>query len=178
MQERVEVFFFNRSKKNIAVKQVSKLIRFLELTGIGDGIAMKFVVDKDRLNHVVRHVRQVLARCPGQVCDQGSSIGYRLGQERLDPRNRHSSKYYEAMKFNLRLWDRIYEMQFVPVVTWINEQCSHTEVNHGIYKVTKLIDLVYPMLFPEPLVLVPWHQTTLRRQCEAHILAHGMNGYA
>lgn len=167
----IPCFFSLREKRNLALKALRKDIRFLQLIGIGDAIGMMFVVDRADLDELVREVRRVLVACPGQVADQGSSIGYRLGAQKLDARNTHSSEQYEAMKYSALVGDRIVEVQFVPTMPWIDSHCMHSRVNHGWYKLDQLLHSVFPVLFPERLTGIPWQHDDLRRACINHVLA-------
>jgi hypothetical protein len=166
----IRVLFFIRPKEHIVLKALVKDRRFLDLMDIGDGIAMMFVVDRDDLADIVPLIRQVTVRCPGQVSDQGSSIGYRVDKT-LDPQNKWSSRNYEAEKFCLHISDRIAEIQFVPKPAWVNSLCMHDEVNHGLYKLRKYLEKVFPILWPEHLTGIPWQSRGLRQQIKEHVLA-------
>lgn len=172
----IPCFFSLREKRNLALKALRKEIRFLQLIGIGDAIGMMFVVDRADLDELVREARRVLVACPGQVSDQGSSIGFRHGLQKLDPRNVHSSELYEAMKYSALVGDRIVEVQFVPTIPWIDSHCMHSRVNHGWYKLEQMLEAVFPVLFPERLTGVPWAHADLRGACINHVLAASQKG--
>lgn len=167
---RIPCYFSIRSKEHAVLKAIVKDIRFLDLMGINDAIAMRFIVQTEDLDTFVRIIRGIIVPCPGQVCDQGSSIGYRAGDIPLDPKNRQSSKSYEAMKYVARICGRAVEVQIVPMPAWINAQCMHDRVNHGWYKLLKYLEEVFPILYPEHLIGVPWGDEHLHRQAIAHIL--------
>lgn len=168
---RIEAYFSIRSKQHMVLKALVKDIRFLNLMGIGDAIAMRFTVSPDDLDEFVRYLRKIIVPCPGQVCDQGSSIGYRGGKTPLDPRNAHSSKSYEAMKYIARIAGQAVEVQIVPMRSWIDSVCKHDRVNHACYKLHRYLDEVMPILFPEHLFGVPWESPVVQRQAMAHIFA-------
>lgn len=151
----VPIFFFLRYKQHPLLKAINKHIRFLQLMGYGDGIAMMFVVEPEHLDDVVGEVRRVLVRCPGQVCDQGSSIGHRNGKP-LDGNNRYTSARYEAMKYVSLQYDRPVEVQFAPTISWIDTKCSHDRVNHDWYKLMQIAGEIMHILFPIHLIGVPW----------------------
>lgn len=155
--ERLPVLFFIRPKKHPLLKVLIKRIRFLQLAGIGDGVAMMFVVESEHLDKVVERVRRIIVRCPGQVCDQGSSIGHRNGN-RADESNQHSSANYEVMKYVCMLWGEMAEFQFVPTRAWANAKCSHDRVNHDWYKSMQVTADLLPICFPEHLfgIIWPW----------------------
>lgn len=173
---RISCYFSIRSKQNVVLKALVKDIRFLDLMGIGDAVAMRFMVQGEDLDEFVRFIRGILVPCPGQVCDQGSSIGFRAGQGPLDAKNRQSSRSYEAMKYVARICGRAVEVQIVPMHAWINAQCMHDRVNHSWYKLSKYFEEVLPILYPKHLLCVPWESRALRRQAVAHILANRTNG--
>ncbi len=172
----ISCYFSIRSKQHVALKALVKDIRFLDLMGIGDAVAMRFMVQAEDVDEFVRFIRGVIVPCPGQVCDQGSSIGFRAGNAPLDRKNKQSSKSYEAMKYIARICGRAVEVQIVPVNAWINAQCMHDRVNHSWYKLLKYLDEVLPILFPEHLFGIPWENPALRRQAVAHILSNRTNG--
>jgi len=107
----------------------------------------------------------VLVPSPGMVTDANSSIGYRLGGEKLDERNRHSSKLYEAMKYVSRLWDRPVEVQFLPLAAWINQRHSRSEARHDVYKMKQALATPLPNLFPQEFVGIPWMHGELQARC-------------
>lgn len=172
----ISCYFSIRSKQHVVLKALVKDIRFLDLMGIGDAVAMRFMVRAEHLDEFVRFIRDVIVPCPGQVCDQGSSIGFRIGHTRLDRGNSQSSKSYEAMKYVARICGRAVEVQIVPVRAWINAQCMHDDVNHGCYKQRKYLEVVFPILFPEHLFGIPWGNQALRQQAVEHVLSHRTNG--
>ncbi len=166
----LQIFFFVRHKQRMMLKLLDRKIRFTDLIGIGDPIAMMFVVERDDLRRLVSEVREVIVPCPGMVADLNSSIGHRLGSERLDPRNKRSSKLYEAMKYVARMQDRMVEMQFLPMAAWINAKASKCDVNHNAYKLGRYLQGPYPTLFPTSWTGIPWSDPALRRQCIAYAL--------
>ncbi len=172
----ISCYFSIRPKRHVVLKALVKDIRFLDVMGIGDAIAMRFMVQAEDLDEFVRFIRGILVPCPGQVCDQGSSIGFRGAKTPLDPGNRQSSKSYEAMKYVARIGGRAVEVQIVPIHAWINAQCKHDRVNHSWYKLSRYLEEVFPIVFPEHLVGVPWENKSLRRQAITHVLSTRVNG--
>lgn len=181
--ESLPVLFFIRPKKHPLLKVLIKRIRFLDLAGIGDGVAMMFVIEHEHLDKLVEQVRRILVRCPGQVCDQGSSIGHRNGQ-RADETNQHSSADYEVMKYICKLWEEVAEFQFVPTISWANAKCSHDRVNHDWYKSMQVTADLLPICFPEHLfgIIWPWgfdqhgmpsFNRTMWGEMIAHVLRRG-----
>ncbi len=165
----VPVFFFHRVKEHIILKALTKDERFLELLDLGDAIAMMFVMDREEMDAVTPAIRRVLVPCPGQVCNQGSSVGFRMGNGRLDPANPHSSQTYEAQKYNALVCDRVVEVQFVPVSAWVNARTMVGEVNHLYYKLRKHLNDVFPVLFPRGLFGVDWSDVQVQGMCQAHV---------
>lgn len=153
--KRIPTYFFIRPKKHPLFKALIKRIRFLRLMGIGDGVAIKFVVEDDHLDELTDEVRRIMVRCLGQVCDQGSTIGERNGQP-ADPANRYSSEDHEVMKYVCMLWEEMTEFQFVPPTSWRNETCSHSRVNHDWYKLLQITADILPLFYPMHLFGVPW----------------------
>lgn len=172
----ISCYFSIRSKQHVVLKALVKDIRFLDLLGIGDAVAMRFMIQAEDLDEFVSFIRGIIVPCPGQVCDQGSSIGFRGGKAPLDRNNRQSSKSYEAMKYVSRICGRAVEVQIVPVHAWINAQCMHDKVNHAWYKLSKYLEEVFPILYPEHLIGIPWGSPSLRWQAVAHILSARTNG--
>jgi len=166
--EPIRMFHFIRHKERMMLKMLDKKVVFPKITGIGDPLAMMFVVDQDDLSRLVSEVREILVPCPGMVADMNSSIGHRKGAERLDPKNRRSSRLYEAMKYVARMQDRMVEVQFLPMAAWINALAAHSDVNHRWYKMKRYLASAYPVLFPTTWSGIPWSDRNLRRQCIAH----------
>jgi hypothetical protein len=166
----IRIFHFIRHKERMMLKMLDKKVVFPKITGIGDPLAMMFVVDHDDLSRLVSEVREILVPCPGMVADMNSSIGWRKGAERLDPKNRRSSRLYEAMKYVARMQDRIVEVQFLPMAAWINALAARNDVNHRCYKMKRYLDTAYPLLFPTTWSGIPWADAALRRQCIGHSL--------
>ncbi len=161
----LQIFFFVRHKQRMVLKLLDRKIRFTDLIGIGDPIAMMFVVERDDLQRLVSEVREIIVPCPGMVADLNSSIGHRLGAERLDPKNKRSSKLYEAMKYVARMQDRMVELQFLPMAAWINALASRCDVNHRAYKTDRLLGGPYQTLLPTSWSGIPWTERSLKRQC-------------
>ncbi|MCC6563610.1 hypothetical protein IT087_01830 [Candidatus Uhrbacteria bacterium] len=166
------IYYFLRHKQRMLLKQLDKGIPFPQTLGIGDAVAMMFVVEREDLGKLVSEVQEVVVPDPGQVADLNSSIGHRLGSERLDPRNRRSSKLYEAMKYGARIEDRMVEVQFLPLAAWINSLAARSDVNHAWYKMKRYAASAYPTLFPTSWSGVPWHSPALRRRLIAHSIDH------
>jgi len=167
----IRIFYFIRHKERMLLKMLDKYVVFPKITGIGDPLAMMFVVDHDDLSRLVSEVREVLVPCPGMVADMNSSIGFRKGAETLNPKNRRSSRLYEAMKYVARMQDRIVEVQFLPMAAWINAHAARNDVNHRCYKMKRYLDTAYPILFPTTWSGIPWSHEGLRRQCIAHAIS-------
>lgn len=167
--KRIPVFFEVRPKRHLALKALIKEIRFLQLMGMGDSVAMMFIVDGEHLDEIVTYIRPIIVPCPGSVAFQGSSIGYRNGRQ-LDLLNTRSSPDYEAMKFECRTDDRVVEVQFVPTKPWINSRSAHNRANHNWYKLKGLLEEVFPILYPKHLYGIPWQSGALREACIRHVL--------
>ncbi len=169
--ERIPLLCFVRAKDHTIMKVLNKQSRFLQLGGFGDGIGVRFVVERQHLERVVDSVRDVLVACPGQVCDQASSIGAERRGRVLDYRNSRSSAAFEAMKYNAMAWGRIIEVQFTPWEAWVDSQCRQSDVNHSIYKLKGLFQDVFPLLYPQALYGVRWEIPSLVwDQCVTHVL--------
>lgn len=168
--EPIRIFHFIRHKERMMLKMLDKHVVFPKITGIGDPLAMMFVVDHDDLARLVSEVREILVPCPGMVADMNSSIGHRKGAERLDPRNRRSSRLYEAMKYVARMQDMMVEVQFLPMAAWINALAARNDVNHRCYKMKRYLDTAYPILFPTSWSGIPWSDPAVRRQCIKYAL--------
>jgi hypothetical protein len=166
----LKIFFFIRHKQRMLLKMLDKHIRFTQLVGIGDPIATMFVVEREDLDAVVNRVREVFVPSPGMVTDANSSIGYRLGSEPLDPKNKRSSNLYEAMKYVSRLWDRPVEVQFLPLAAWINARFSRSRARHDAYKMTQALATAFPALFPEAFTDIPWSKAELHARCLAYAI--------
>lgn len=169
----LQIFFFIRHKRRMPLKLLDRKIRFTDLIGIGDPIAMMFVVERDDLRRLVSEVREIIVPCPGMVADMNSSIGHRLGSERLDPRNKRSSRLYEAMKYVARMQDGMAELQFLPMAAWINALAAHSDVNHAWYKMKRYLASAYPTFFPTTWSGIPWSDRALKRQCIRHAIGNG-----
>ncbi|MCK9361493.1 hypothetical protein M0Q28_04695 [Patescibacteria group bacterium] len=168
----IHIYFFLRHKQRMLLKQLDKGIIFPQTVGIGDSVAMMFVVEREDLSKLVSEVQEVVVPNPGMVADLNSSIGHRLGSERLDPRNRRSSKLYEAMKYGARIEDRMVEVQFLPMAAWINSLAARSDVNHAWYKMKRYAASAYPTLFPETWSGIPWRSRALQNRCIAHSISH------
>lgn len=155
-EEEIPVVFSIRPKRFPVLKSIVKDIRFPQLAYIGDGIAMAFVVDDESsVDKIVDEVRRVIVPCPGSVCDQDSNLGWRRGRA-LDVSNGNSSERFRAMKYNALVADQIVEVQFVSTKDFIDAKCRRDDAHHGCYKARQYCLHVFPVLFPEPLVGVPW----------------------
>jgi len=161
----LQIFFFLRHKQRMLLKMMDKNIVFPQLAGIGDPLAMMFVVEREDLSRLVAEVREVLVPNPGMVAESTSSIGHRLGSELTDRRNRRSSNLYEAMKYVSRMQDRMVEVQFLPMAAWINALAARSDVNHGWYKMKRYLASAYPTLYPTTWSGIPWSDAALKRQC-------------
>ncbi|MBI4272445.1 hypothetical protein HY621_01170 [Candidatus Uhrbacteria bacterium] len=169
--ELIPLLCFVRTKEHALMKLLNRPGRFLQLGGFGDGIGIRFVVERQHLDRVVDRVRQALTACPGQVCDQASSIGEHRRGRLLDQRNLRSSKMFEAMKYNAMAWGRIIEVQFTPWEAWVDSLCRRSDVNHNIYKLKGLFQDVFPLLYPEILFGVRWEiSSPVWDQCVTHVL--------
>lgn len=169
--ERVPLLCFVRTKEHALMKVLNKEGRFLQLGGFGDGIGVRFVVERQHLEKVVDRVRDVLVACPGQVCDQASSIGFERRGRLLDNRNTRSSRSFEAMKYNAMAWGKIIEVQFIPWEAWVDSIAKKSEVNHNIYKLKGFFQNVFPILYPELLFGVRWEiPSPIWDQCVQHVL--------
>lgn len=166
----IHIYFFLRHKQRMLLKQLDKGIIFPQTVGIGDSVAMMFVVEREDLSKLVAEVREVVVPCPGMIADLNSSIGHRLGSERLDPKNKRSSRLYEALKYGARIEDRMVEVQFLPLAAWINSLAARSDVNHAWYKMKRHLSSAYPTLYPTTWSGVPWHDASLRRQCIRHAI--------
>lgn len=152
----IPILFFIRPKRFPVLKGLIKDIRFPQLANIGDGIAMTFAIDDEaHLDQVVSVVRRVLVPCPGMVCDQDSNLGHREGH-RLDQQNGNSSHRFRAMKYNASVADRIVEVQFLSMRDFIDSKCRHDDAHHGCYKLRQYCKEIFPTLFPEELLGIPW----------------------
>ena len=169
--ERVPLLCFVRAKDHALMKVLNKESRFLQLGGFGDGIGIRFVVERQHLEKIVDRVRDVLVTCPGQVCDQASSIGENRRGRVLDQRNLRSSKLFEAMKYNAMAWGRIIEVQFTPWESWVDSLCRRSDVNYNIYKLKGLFQNIFPLLYPEIFYGVRWEiPSPAWDQCVTHVL--------
>lgn len=167
----LQIFFFLRHKERMLLKQLDKKIVFPQIMGIGDPIAMMFVVEREDVERLVPEVREILVPCPGMVADMNSTFGHRLGSERLDPRNQRSSKLYEALKYVARMQDRMVEVQFLPMAAWINAHAARSDVNHAWYKMKRYLGSAYPTLFPDTWTGVPWSDIELQIECIQHAIS-------
>lgn len=168
----IHIYFFLRHKQRMLLKQLDKGIIFPQTVGIGDSVAMMFVVEREDLTKLMAEVREVIVPCPGMVADSSSSIGHRLGSERLDLKNLRSSKLYEALKYGTRIEDRMVEVQFLPMAAWINSLAARSDVNHDAYKMKRYVASAYPTLFPQSWSGIPWGEPELQQQCHDFSISH------
>jgi hypothetical protein len=134
------VFFDSRIKKHQSLKRVRKSEpRHHQLDDLC-GVKFVFFNERDLLAGVDR-IRQTLARYPGCVFGE-----------------------YRAMKFNILLFGRYYEVQVMFIEDWINEQASHGSENHKLYKLRKYMDTLFPRMWPQVIYGVDWKDPALRRR--------------
>jgi hypothetical protein len=154
------VFFDSRIKKHQSLKRVRKSEpRHHQLDDLC-GVKFVFFNERDLLAGVDR-IRQTLARYPGCVFGEASNFTH---AGILDPANVHSSDEYRAMKFNILLFGRYYEVQVMFIEDWINEQASHGSENHKLYKLRKYMDTLFPRMWPQVIYGVDWKDPALRRR--------------
>jgi hypothetical protein len=99
-------------------------------------------------------------RAPGSVSGEASNAS-RAGV--LDPSNAYSSQEYRARKFDVRLRNRIFELQFMYLPMWVNEMVAHGRDNHPLYKLFQYQHRLFPDMFPTELYGLDWRDPALRQ---------------
>ncbi|MBU2613524.1 hypothetical protein KJ925_03665 [Patescibacteria group bacterium] len=157
----IPVYFEARAKQRAALKLIAKRNRHHEiLTDLRGAMAVFFDEEHDLMAGIDKF-RRVLVRAPGSVSGEASNAS-RAGV--LDPTNMHSSGEYRARKFDVRIRNRGFELQFKYLPFFVNEMVSHGRDNHQLYRVSKYLDLVFPVLFPTKRYGLDWRDSTLRQQ--------------
>ena len=187
---RIPVLFSIRAKRFPALKSLVRDIRFAQLANIGDGVAMRFVVDNEAdLDRLVSRCRETFVFRPGTVSDQASTLG-EGNSRRHSSRNQHTSSSFKVMMHNLLIRDQVNEVQFAPVPDDVDGKCRHDDGSHGGYKLRQLMIKVLPYTHPTALMGAPWpsdfitsNDVTLPRQNVeiwhqfiTHVRAHDNKG--
>jgi hypothetical protein len=164
----IPVYFETRTKKHIPLKLIKKRQRRHE--SISDSCGAKFIFfDEDRdLVAGVKRIRRTIARAPGCISGEASNIA-RAGQ--IDASNAHSSTEYRARKWDVRIRNRHFELQFMYLPFYLNEQVSHGSDNHPLYKLSQYLDLLFPVIFPTELYGLDWANMELRQELWNYQLA-------
>lgn len=156
--KRIPVFYDNRVKEFLSLKLIRKCER--DPRALHDLRGAKFVFfSEQELGLAVAHLRNVLVRYPGCVFGEASSLE-RSGV--LDAANGSSANEFRAWKFNILLFGRYFELQFMLVGDWINERLSHGRENHELYKLRAYLDQLLPRLWPQAMYDVDWADALLR----------------
>lgn len=156
----IRVYFDSRSKENIPIKLILKRERYHETLTDLNGVKLVFFDLTNDLMDGVRHMRQRIVRVPGSVSGEASNA-MRAGV--VDPSNRYSSEEYRATKYNVRIFNRIVEFQFMYLPDWINELLARERENHSLYKLLGYLDRVFPVLFPTEWFHLDWRDPKLRQ---------------
>lgn len=157
-----------RGKKLIPLKMLLKQSRATELLGIGDALAMRFVVNREHHQLLIDHVRKFFARLPGCVADQVTNMGKVSG---MDGKNSRTSSAFEAAKFVVRVLDTMLEVQFPPMETWVGNELATDGASHLVYKLNGLTGNVFPVLFPFIVYGIPWTDEGLKAEVLNRTLA-------
>jgi hypothetical protein len=157
----IPVYLETRIKEHIPIKLIKKRQRRHETLTDLCGAKFVFFDEGRELMAGVERIRRTIARAPGCVSGEASNIA-RAGQ--VDPKNVHSSEEYRARKWDVRLNNRHFELQFMYLPYYLNEQVSHGKDNHPLYKLSQYLDLVFPVLFPSDLYGLDWHSQVLREE--------------
>ncbi len=154
------VYFDSRSKERIPTKLILKRERYHETLTDLNGVKLVFFDLENDLMDGVRHMRQRVVRAPGSVSGEASNA-VRAGV--VNPLNKYSSAEYRATKYNVRIYNRIVEMQFMYLPDWINEWLAQERENHSLYKLLGYLDRVFPVLFPTELFHLDWRDKKERQ---------------
>ncbi|MCI0479166.1 hypothetical protein L0Y59_01340 [Candidatus Uhrbacteria bacterium] len=157
----VPVYFEARVKRHVTLKLISKRRRHHESLTDVTGAKFVFFEEDTDLMAGIDQIRRILVRAPGSVSGEASNAR-RAGV--LDPSNIHSSKQYRAWKFDVRLRNRIFELQFMYLPFFVNEMVAHGRDNHQLYKLGSYLDRVFPVLFPTELYGLDWRDEAFRQE--------------
>lgn len=156
----IPIYFDNRTKVRLFWKLLSKSER--DPRTLGDGCAAYFVFfNEEDLLEGVECIRRGAARYLGCVFGEASSIS-RAGV--LDPGNAHSSNEYRAMKFNILLFGKVYELQLMLISDYINMTASHGPENHDLYKLRIYTRDLFPRVWPQSIYGLDWKDPVLARR--------------
>jgi len=155
------VYFEARSKPHVTLKLIAKRQRHHETLTDLPGAKFVFFEEDTELMAGIDKLRRVLVRAPGSVSGEASNTS-RAGA--VDPTNTYSSHEYRARKFDVRLRNRIFEMQFMYLPIWVNEMVSHGRDNHQLYRISKYLDRVLPVLLPTKRYGIDWRSPEIRQE--------------
>jgi len=140
----IPIFFEARVKRDPTQKMIRQRLR--NHYKIGDHIAATFVYFNEQdLLDAVNRLRRCLVRAPGTVYGQASNLA-RSGV--LDGENEFSAAEYRARKYNFIFLNSPVELRFMLYTDWRNEQVSHGQENHSIYKLRMLVKKLARAEFP------------------------------
>ena len=97
----------------------------------------------------------------------------------VDIKNRHTSPKFKAAKMLIRWHGRVYEFQFMTFYDYLTSSLSLTEANHELYKLRQALNFSLPLLWPDFLYGIHWHDDEIRdrlRFCLEAQLGWRMNG--
>ena len=155
------VYFEARIKQRVTLKLIAKRNRHHESLTDLPGAKFVFFDEETELMAGINQLRRVLVRAPGSVSGEASNTS-RAGA--LDPTNAYSSQEYRARKFDVRLRNRVFELQFMYLPIWVNEMVSHGRDNHQLYRISKYLDRVLPVLLPKKLYGIDWRDPGIRQE--------------
>ncbi|MFZ2804610.1 MAG: hypothetical protein WA001_05305 [Patescibacteria group bacterium] len=155
----IPVYYEMRVKADAPLKLLRKNQR--DTRSLTDLLGAKFVFfcEQDLLDGVDL-MRRKLVCVPGTVFGEASNISH-AGV--LDSANTSSASEFRAWKYNVSLFGRFFELQFMLAPDWINERCSRGRENHALYKLDTNCTKLFPKLFPAPFYL-DWDDAELREQ--------------
>ena len=155
----VPVVYETRVKEDPWIKLIQKNERDPRV--LRDMCGVRFIFfELEDVELGVKHLRDRIVCVPGTVFGQVSNLA-RSGA--IDAKNIHSAEEFRAWKFNVKIFDRFFEIQFMLFKDWLNERCSRGPENHTNYKLRRMLADVFPKLFP----YVDWNDVGLRRRMYA-----------
>lgn len=157
----IMVYFDARRKVHAPLKLIRKRMRHHETLSDICGVKLVFFEEQNELVEGVERLRRTIVRAPGSVSGEASNA-QRAGI--LDPTNHHSSSEYRARKYDVRMKNRIFEIQFMYVKDYVNELVATGQENHPLYKLRTFLDLVFPVIFPTELFGLDWRDDALRQE--------------